>query len=264
MSGAEPALEHADALERLATLAEEPERLAAVEIDPSAEGRALRSHLASCQECRAELAAWRMTAAALSTMATPDLASMRAPEGARERTLALIAQAGVPRHASPAGRPVPGSFSFRRFAMAAAAAVVIFVGGALLAGPLGLGPQGADGTGALAAVVQASDQILRQPDHRVATLQRPDGSVGGSVLADPASGEIVVISDALQGGPAQQYDCYLIRGAAEPVWIGPMRTQEGASFWAGTVTSVSSLGQPGDVLQVRPSGGGASALSGTF
>ncbi|MEA2622042.1 MAG: hypothetical protein QOH61_952 [Chloroflexota bacterium] len=264
-------MEHAEALERLADAASEPAVLLRIERDGSPELAPLRAHLRGCAECRLELEAWQLTAEALRA-ASGD--TMRAPADARERILSSVAATGVPRGSRPdaadgaAVEPARGSqratvVPFRRLALAAAAAVVIFVGGALLGGPLGLTSRDDREKTAITAVVRASDRILQQADHREARLLTPDGSAGGVVLIDPASGEIVVTSAALDSAQHAEYHCYLARDGAPETWIGPMRTADGTSYWAGKITAYQDPGRPGDVLLIRD-GEGAPELTATF
>ena len=69
-------MDHADVLDRLATAFSEPGQLSSIDADQSAEGQELRRHLETCDDCRHELEAWRLTSEVLA-VATPD--SFRAP-----------------------------------------------------------------------------------------------------------------------------------------------------------------------------------------
>jgi hypothetical protein len=271
-------MDHAEALTRLADAAATPLGLERLEADTSAEGVALRAHLQGCADCYAELMAWRMTSVALLG-ATPE--TVRAPAEARDRILAAVARDGVPRGAAaatgiPLATPAPvvpialhqddlpriplahqhaavvernGPVRFRRLALAAAAVLIIFVAGAVLGPILGLTPKDR-GVLALVAAVQASDQILQQPGHREAVLTRSDGTRAGTVLVNPATGDIVVLSSDLDGDSGGDYHCSLVRDGAAAAWIGPMLKQNGTSYWAGKVTSYPDLGKPGDIIQV--------------
>lgn len=265
-------MDHAEVLARLADAAATPSGLERLEADGSPEGIALVQHLESCADCHAELVAWRLTSAALLD-ATPE--TVRAPAEARDRILAAVVRDGVPRGATTAtatttaaagtvaanvGRPAP--IRFRRLALAAAAVLLVFVGGAVLGPPLGLTPRDR-GVLALVAAVRASDQILQQPGHREAVLTRSDGSTAGTVLVNPATGDIAVFSSALSIDGSEDYHCYLVRDGGAAMWIGPMQAQDGTSYWAGTVTNVVDLGKPGDIIQVVD-GGAEPELAATF
>jgi hypothetical protein len=153
------------------------------------------------------------------------------------------------------GRPWPLSVTLSgllRLGAAAAAAVILFVAGGVAGGPLGITapPQGAVD---MVALVSASDRILEQPGHLRLTLDRSNGQPGGSILLDPASRQIVVVSEALAPATDLRYSCYLLRGG-QRTWLGPMFYWSGTTYWAGTVRAVSDLGRRGDVLEVRIQG----------
>jgi len=151
---------------------------------------------------------------------------------------------------------------FRWLALAAAVAVMLFVGGALLGPRLGLTqePPGED----LAQVVTAMDTIIEQPGHLTAALHTADGRPGGAVLLDPATGNLTVVSTALVPASSQTYDCFIVRGATKTK-IGLMHFSDQTSYWVGTVGSPSNPGQPGDTFEVRLGGTtGVLSLSGSF
>ncbi len=359
-------MDHAEAFSRLQDAFMAPGKLRSIETDDSAEGLELRHHLGTCEPCRAELRALRLTGLALAAVA-PD--TMRAPVEARSRVLSAVAATGVarapvvphsiapaalppaalppaalppaapasdalpiaapasdalptaamaaegpavPSHQTapstvgripppppstgksvfggpvalpaapgaalppaPGPRSVPGtgpapvgrgresSFRYSWVAAAAAAAVVLFVGGALFGGTLGLTPT-ASPKADLAAVVNATDHILQQPGHVQLALQAASGQAGGSMLLDPASEEIVVLSQTLQQENGAPYDCYAVRNG-QRTWIGPMFFELGIAYWAGTVKALANFGRPGDVLEVRHRGTtDAPALTATF
>jgi hypothetical protein len=290
-------MDHAEALERLDAAFTGPGKLRSIETDRSDEGAALRRHIAGCAACLAEVRALQLTALALSA-ATPD--TMRAPVPARARVLATVAADGVSRGLEAQGEPVAaapmltlatgtGSSTDRqapvdasapqplrparrnrvhvprplRVGLALAAAVVLFVGGALAAGPLGITPT-PQGARDLVAIVAASDLILQQSDHVQVALYRPDGQPGGAALFDPATRQIVVTSETLGPAGNPRYSCYLLRDGNR-TWLGPMFQWSGTTYWAGTVKAVSDLGRPGDVIEVRLQGSTDTApVSGAF
>lgn len=283
-------MDHAEVLARLADAAATRRGIALLDEDRTAEGVALMRHLEQCPDCRSEVTAWERLSAVLVS-AAPD--SMRAPADARNRILAAVVRDGeprgvpaaaqvpavqpspqpvapsgtptaafpVPRRVDPVPRP-PAPLRFRRLALMAAAVAAIFVAGGVLGPTLGLTPKDR-AVAALVAALQASDRILQQAGHRQAVLTRRDGTPAGSVLVDPASGQIVVLSTERDISGGADYHCYLVRDGAAPLWIGPMRMQDGTSYWAGRVTSVADLGRPGDIVQVKD-GGSAPELTATF
>ena len=283
-------MDHAEVLDRLADAAATPTGLERLGRDGSPDALALNRHLEACPDCHAEMVAWHRTSEALLD-AAPD--TLRAPAEARSRILSAVVRDGIPRGAAavaaprPAAAPQPvaaipvhradatqpltlvGSppvrgrspLRFRQLALAAAAVLIVFVAGALLGSPLGLTPKD-HAVDNLVAAVAASNQILLQPGHREAVLTRSDGSAAGSVLINPATGDIVVLSGKLDINTAD-YHCNLVRGGGPPMWIGPMLTQGDTAYWAGQVSSVANLGMPGDVIQVMD-GGPEPELTATF
>jgi hypothetical protein len=281
-------MDHAEVLERLADAAAQAHGAERLRLGDSLDP-ALQAHLDGCATCSAELGAWRITAQAL-VASTPD--SVRIPMAARDRILETVVATGISRgeavptadvnprtpaaldvlrgdvlggatgtfRGAPPSGPTP--IRFRRLALAAAAVLAVFVAGSLLGGPLGLSPRNKAAV-ALAGAIAASDSILQQPSHREAVLIRSDGTKVGSVLVDPTNGQIVVLSSGAEPTHPQEYHCYLVRDGQPGVWIGPMHTEEGTSFWAGWVRDVPDLGRPGDVIQVVD-GDAAPELTATF
>jgi hypothetical protein len=163
-----------------------------------------------------------------------------------------------PRRAAAAADRVP----FRWLALAAAVAVLLFVGGALLGPRLGFTPE----TPAedLAQVVTAMDSIIQQPDHVAVALHTTTGTAGGSVLLDPATGNLAIVSTALVPTSPQTYDCFIVRGATKTK-IGLMHFSDQTSYWVGKVATLANPGQPGDTFEVWLGGpAGTLSLSGNF
>lgn len=190
--------------------------------------------------------------AASGTAGRPPITAIPVHHGDTVQPLTLVGSPSVRR---------PSPLRFRQLALAAAAVLIVFLAGALLGPRLGLTPKD-HGVDNLVAAIAASNQILLQPGHREAVLTRSDGSAAGSVLVNPATGDIVVLSGQLDINTAD-YHCNLVRGGGPQMWIGPMLTQGGTAYWAGKVSSVADLGRPGDVIQVVD-GGPAPELTATF
>src|SRR5439155_11894019 len=104
----------------------------------------------------------------------------RAVAADTERSTEVVRAIAPRQSAAPADR-----FPFRLMALAAAVAVLLFVGGALLGPSLGF-TQEAPGED-LAQVVTAIDAIIQQPAHLAVALHAPNGSPGGSLVLDPTT-----------------------------------------------------------------------------
>ena len=292
-------MDHAEVIERLDDAFVGPGKLASIETDHSIEGQELRRHLMDCPTCQAEVKALELTAVGMDA-ATPD--TLRAPAEARGRILAAVAANGVPRGAAaqleteptpiptrPAemdhidhGEPTPIAItrgpgragftapahqerriSFGWLALAAAALVLVFVGGAVLGPILGMGTSAPDADGDLPKIVAATERVLAAEGHQQATLYTADGAPGGIVLTDPATTELVVTSGALDPA-AGTYWCYLVRDQVR-TRIGVMHFTKGAAYWAGKVAEPPDVGSAGDAFVVTLEGtSGAPTLSGTF
>ena len=95
-------MDHAEVLDRLEAAFLTPGGLPALHVDGSDEATSLRAHLATCWECAVEHRAWEVAGFAMDAN-VPE--TLRAPSGARERTLAAVATTGVARAASAPMRP---------------------------------------------------------------------------------------------------------------------------------------------------------------
>lgn len=165
----------------------------------------------------------------------------------------------VPDRPSPPERVL----RFRWLAFAAAVIVALFVTGALLGPLLGLVPENGPEDD-LARAVRLTARILQQPGHVQATLRTPAGDPGGSVLVDPATSELVVLSSGLTPVSGHRYDCYVVRDAVR-TRIGWMHFENDLAYWSGVVDTPAGTGINGDAFQVvLDDGSGTVALSGTF
>ncbi len=275
---------HADVLDRLELAFLARGGLSVLDADTSEEAAAIRAHLAACGDCATEHRAWQLAGAAMAVNVPETLS---APLGARERTLAAVATTGVPRpiggtvlSAGPlASLPVPAPVvtppvapSAPRpamLALAAAFAAALFLAGAVLSGPLGLvsrdgGDAGPQDTLA-AAMASAVDRVLQEPGHRMVPLVDASGAAGGSVLFDPVSRDLVVVSQALEALPeGREYGCFLERGG-ERTRVGRLRVVGDAAFWMGPLAAPGDAGRSGDrFVVIRDDRPETPVLSGGF
>ena len=284
-------MEHADAQERLADLALEPGRLAALDDDPSSDSEALRRHLAGCFRCAAELAAWRRTWSGLEAASSADNEVLRAPTSLRDRTVAAITEdvpaeearaeeprvGGRPPVRPPERRPdraTPSSEAAgtRRwvrvrpwFAVAAALAIAIGAGGLAWIRTSELEQARAESL-QLASATATLDRVLADPVHWITPLSGAGGTPGGSLAWSPT--EVVVIATGLgRPAPGASYRCWVERDGVRTE-VGAMSFSGDVGYWAGSMTGWGSSLEPGGtfgVSHVTPDGGDpATVLVGTL
>jgi hypothetical protein len=288
-------MEHAEAHERLADLALEPARLARLDTDITPDGFAVRRHVAECDACAADLAAYRRTwselgdvlAARAAGASTPPEdaidAQLTAPALLRSRTIEAIrrpagsttTEAEAPttdRAPAPDAVILPvvlGRFraSARIGWLAAAAALIVAIG----AGSLAWSQQGAldqarnDGE-RLASVTTTLDRVLADPVHWVTPLRTADGGPGGMLAWSDT--ELVVFTSALpRPGPGLTYRCWIERdGMRTP--IGVMVFSGDTGFWVGSMSGWTAAFAPGSRFGVSlvsvDAGAGTPVLLGTL
>jgi anti-sigma factor RsiW len=202
--------------------------------DPQVAG--LRQHLATCDQCGAELVALRSTAVALDLALGP-------PAGARERVLARVSELGRERKAAPRRRWWRPTLSLPRAAAALAVFAAIVFGLGAAAGLI-LSSAG-DQPSRLAAVLAQMDERLAEPGVLQATLRDGSGSGAGLVVLSPDSQRLAVFTASLEPPSTGRYECYLERNG-ERTLIGPMIFEGPVAFWAGPVDTPADAGRPGD------------------
>lgn len=175
--------------------------------------------------------------------------------------------AGMSSAASRAARrePEPArSGSMLRWLGLAAAAALLFVAGAALGRPLGIGSEAPAPTSRAPVILAAAAGILQGQGYSLAHLETPDGTPGGFVAVSPGSGRLVVVSGVLtEPADGVRYLCYLERDGVRTV-VGPMHFDGDLAYWAGQSTP-PDLGLTGDVFIVQlDTPGSEPALSGTF
>ena len=239
---------------------------------PTSRARILTAAMAPSRSTAAAVAATTPAAAAklpaVSPTAMPATRPSVVPGGRTGRT------AGMTSAASRAARRDPGASrsgpSFRWLALGAAAAALLFVAGAVLGRPLGLGggePAGTSGpvrTSDATRILAAAAGILQGQGYSLAHLRTPEGTPGGFVAVSPGSGRLVVVSGVLtEPSDGARYLCYLERDGTRTL-VGPMHFDGDLAYWAGQSTP-SDLGLTGDVFLIQlDTPGSAPALSGTF
>lgn len=280
-------MDHAEARSDLADLVLEPARLRLLAgpveaATMTAADAALLDHIATCPACASELVAWRRTLglldaamagadgrprSSLSGFATAEAGStaIELPPDLRERTLASVRSAGVARPwvatrsaAAPVGR-VSGARRMLPAWLALAAVVAILVVGAGLLLDRGRQLESAQTQAReLAAVVSRLDGILQEPGHQTSALTSSTGAAAGSVAFGPSSGDIVVVTHALDAPPAGfVYRCWIESGGSRTA-IGEMIFSGSTAYWAGSLAGWGGGVAPGERLGVslEPAAGG--------
>jgi hypothetical protein len=288
-------MEHAEAHERLADLALEPARLARLDTDITPDGFAVRRHVAGCDACAADLAAYRRTwselgdvlaARAAGEATAPEDAldaQLTAPASLRVRTLEAVRQPpGVTAtlieadtmERAPAPDAVVLPVVMRRFRasariawLAAAAALIVAIGAGSLAWSQREALDQARSEGAqLASVTTTLDRVLADPVHWVTPLRTADGSPGGMLAWSDT--ELVVFTSALpKPGAGLTYRCWIERdGTRTP--IGAMVFSGDTGFWVGSMSGWTAAFAPGSRFGVSlvsdNAGAGTPVLLGTL
>jgi hypothetical protein len=294
-------MDHPEVREWITAAVAAPGGLTGLVVRPTPETAAILDHLRDCAACMAEWRAWSAVSLGLAAAAPDDLAMRPASRAhvlgvVTARPRATMAPGPTPPVAyassAPTARPsvVPGGrsgrtagmtstasrtarrdagtgrggTSFRWLALGAAAAALLFVAGAVLGRPLGLGGGEPARTSDASRILAAAADVLQGQGHSLAHLETPDGTAGGFVAVSPGSGRLVVVSRALtEPSDGARYLCYLERDGTRSV-VGPMHFDGDLAYWAGRSTP-TDLGLTGDVFLVQlDTPGSEPALSGTF
>ena len=282
-------MDHAEAQARLAELAFEPDRLdrlARIAAGASAViGDAdVADHVAMCPECSMEVDAWQRTVrlldaatasvegsprSTLREIAVADLGStpIAMPSGLRDRTIAAVRSEPLSVSSAALSTVVPSVVHVGRARRALpgwlwiAAAVAILVVGAGLLVDRGRQLDAAQAEAhELATVMSQLDGILQDPAHATAVLMSSTGAAAGSASWGPSTGDIVVLTTALEAPPSGLvYRCWLEVDGTRSA-IGVMSFSESTAYWAGSLAEWGGGASPGGRLGVslEPAAGGVS------
>lgn len=271
-------MDHQEALEQLELAAVEAGGLDRLMAGDTPTAAAVAGHLAGCEVCADELERLRRAVPLLR-----DVVRTTPPADLRDRTLAFVRTAGIPRGieagtaaAAPAAAPVdapvpaglqaaaasatPTSIGARRRAVgilpwvaSIAAAVVISVVASTVVIGNRVDQQLAEQDRAIAgleAVTAATLEITADPDAERVALASTEGSdASGSLLFSPTTTELVVVADGLASPPeGQEYRCWLlVDGVREDV--GRMYFADELAFWVGVTPGVAAA-EPGTTFGV--------------
>ena len=262
-------MDHETTREQLELAALEPGGLDRLVAGDTASAQAVAAHLAGCPSCTAELGRLQRASTLIR-----DVAREIPPADLRERTLATVRAAGVPRGAgadaavgddesavavptgaSPAAGALPSvdrtspavrarSRSALGWVAAIAAAVVLSVAATsvIVGGRVDerLASQ-ARTIGALEKVTSATLVITSEPDVRRVALSGAEPGLAGSLLFSPSTSELVVVATGLTPPPAgQEYRCW-VEQAGERQAVGRMFFSEELAYWVGPVPAIKGL-----------------------
>jgi hypothetical protein len=271
-------MDHQDALEQLELAAVEAGGLDRLMAGDTPTAAAVAGHLAGCEVCADELERLRRAVPLLR-----DVVRTTPPADLRDRTLAFVRAAGIPRGADadtaaliatetpvPGGLPAasqvaaaaaaPTASGARRRAIgmlpwvaSIAAAVVISVVASTVVIGNRVDQQLAEQDRAIAgleAVTAATLEITADPDaERVALASTGGSDASGSLLFSPTTTELVVVADGLESPPdGLEYRCWLlVDGVREDV--GRMYFADELAFWVGVTPGVAAAA-PGTTFGV--------------
>lgn len=262
-------MDHAEAHERLGDLALDPARLLRFDEDPAPDAAELREHLATCEECRAELVALRETDRAIrdafaAAVETGPPTILHAPPNLRDRVLAAAREDPYPAFdvdpatARATPRPAEVARAMRRWlslALAAALVAAIGLGGVLSQRIVDLSAARAE-LQEMTQAVAMLDRILAAEKHVVVALETADGTPGGVIAWNRE--EVVVLSTWLDRPPdGREYACWMEENGER--WnVGSMQFSGSTAYWAGPLEGWNATFDPGTRFGVSlspPAGG---------
>lgn len=268
-------MDHAEAHERIADLALQPNALEQMLASPASDDRALAAHVRRCDTCRADIDAWQGVHRTLSdAMRTAgpgqrvDVHPIEPDADLRARILGLTrsprsTEPGVPSRVSPVA--IFGARSWSPLLGLAAALVVAVAGTFLLAGPGANLLYTVNEARALSGVVASVNRILAEPDHQVAELKTTSGQGGGSVAW--STRDLVVLTSALPSpAQGQTYRCWLASTGRE-TWIGKMDFAGTTAYWVGSLDGWASISiEPGThfIVSLEPTDASTSTRTGAI
>ena len=237
-----------DALELAAV---EPGGLDRLMAGDTAAAQAVAAHLAGCPSCTEELGRLQRASQVIR-----DVIVASPPADLRERTLAAVRAAGIPRVAAggtgttSAVPPNAASYGARNrrvalgwvTAIAAAVVVSVVATSVIVGGRVDERLAAQAGTiDALQDVALATLQVSAEPDVRRLTLGGTGPLLAGSLLYSPTTSELVVVATGLTEPPAgQEYRCW-VEQAGKRERVGKMFFSDDLAYWVGPAPSVAGL-----------------------
>ena len=249
-------MDHNTTREQLELAAAEPGGLERLMAGDTPAAQAVASHLAGCPACSDELARLHRGAALVR-----DVVREAPPADLRERTLAAVRTAGVPRgtpitsiaglgarsSTRPSGGRVAAARSGRHalgwVAAIAAAVVLSVVATSLIVGSRvdeRLAAQ-TETVEALQQVAIATLQVTGEPDARRVALAGATAGLEGDLIFSPRTSELVVVATGLTPPPAgKEYRCW-VEQAGRRQRVGKMFFSDDLAYWVGPAPAVAGL-----------------------
>jgi len=237
-------MQHAEAHERLADLALEPQAFLAFERDPSPAADELRAHIAGCPTCGADVEAWRGTHAAVlevlgdapGFVAAFEDQPIALPPGLRAAVSRIPRQDAMSGVGSRADAPTPlarlrgGTARGRWWLGLAAALIVGLVGTGVVAIDRAHQADVARAESVeLAHLVRTTQQILADPGHTSVTLASANGTAAG-LVAWSATDSVVFATGLTPPGSGLAYRCWVEKASTRTA-IGDMSFDQGIGYW---------------------------------
>ena len=250
-------MDHDATREQLELAAAEPGGLERLMAGDTPAAQAVAAHLAGCPACTDELARLDRAAGVIARVVRE-----QPPADLRERTLAAVRAAGVPRGSTGAATaaPVrmgsastsaghsPGADGRGRTALGWVAAIAAAVVVSVIATTVIVGGRvdeqlaaQANEVEALQRVTIATLEVTAEPDARRVALGGAEPAVAGSLVFSPATSELVVVATGLTPPPAgQEYRCW-VEQEGEREGVGKMFFSDDLAYWIGPVSAVAGL-----------------------
>lgn len=250
-------MDHDATREQLELAAAQPGGLERLMAGDTPAAQAVAAHLAGCPACADELARLERAAGLIARVVRE-----QPPADLRERTLAAVRAAGVPRSpaaaratataaagsvAASAGHRPPAAGRGRAAlgwvaAIAAAVVVSVIATTVIVGGRVDeqLSAQ-ANEIEALERVTMATLEVTAEPDVRRVALAGAEPAVAGSLIFSPSTSELVVVATGLTPPPdGQEYRCW-VELAGNRQSMGKMFFSDDLAYWVGPVAAVEGL-----------------------
>lgn len=250
-------MDHDATREQLELAAAEPGGLERLMAGDTPAAQAVAAHLAGCPACTDELARLERAAGLIAQVVRE-----QPPADLRERTLAAVRAAGVPRGPAAAGATAtvaplraavsagrgPAAARSGREALGWVAAIAAAVVVSVIATTVIVGGRVDEQLSAQASEIEALErvtiatlEVTLEPDARRVALGGADPAVAGSLVFSPSTSELVVVATGLTPPPdGREYRCWVEQGG-DREGVGKMFFSDDLAYWIGPVSAVQGL-----------------------